>query len=340
MRAPTFADAFEVLCLQAAGEGRGTVLFGDSFARARKATRPFIVGNKFPSTYLEFPLIGEPFLDVTMLYSDIDAGTRIASDAAVGSEEMLDWFAAAYKSHPDISCGFELDTKHQDLPTAAIHFQPHDHVELVPSFCEAIGEPERADLYLNLAQRMPPTWSLAFFGVFRGRPHFPLRVCGYLPEGECKACAREPERLARVFDSIGFAAYDNPMLERIAQLMAYVTNAADFQFDIYPDGSLGDTFGLDVSLRISRPSVVRESFASGIAAQLMQLLEQWGAADERWHLGGEAAFARAIPVELDDGTIGRYTFTLMPQWVKARWTACEQQPSKLYHLGNAGLLDT
>ena len=40
-----------------------------------------------------------------------------------------------------------------------------------------------------------------------------------------------------------------------------------------------------------------------------------------------------------DGSTGRYAFTLMPQWVKARWTAGVLQPSKLYHFANACLLE-
>ena len=35
----------------------------------------------FPLLYPEFPLNGEPFLDVTALYSDIKTGTRFDSAA-------------------------------------------------------------------------------------------------------------------------------------------------------------------------------------------------------------------------------------------------------------------
>ena len=44
MRAPTRTDAFQVLLLQAADEGRGPVLFGESLQRAREAVPPFLVG--------------------------------------------------------------------------------------------------------------------------------------------------------------------------------------------------------------------------------------------------------------------------------------------------------
>ena len=339
MLPPSYADSFEVLCLQAASDGRGPVLFGDSLARARTAVRPFVVGKEFPSVYLEFPLIGEPFLDVTLLYNKLSVGTRIESEAAAGTQGICDWFAGIGDSYTSVSFGYELDTKEPELPAAAIHFQPRTHIELVRPFCEAAGEPERADLYLGLLERMPQGWPLSFFGMFRGRPSSPLRVCGYLSDAEVKACAQDPSRLPAVFDAIGFEAYDDAMLAQARELMATGPFSVDFQFDIYPDGQMGDTFALDVQFGIEQPHAVRESFATGVAGSVMRLLEQWGAADERWHLAPQAAFARSIPVEREDGTLGPYAFTVMPQWVKARWRNGVLQQSKLYYLGNAGFTD-
>ena len=339
MLPPSYADSFEVLCLQAASDGRGPVLFGDSLARVRTAVRPFVVGEEFPSVYLEFPLIGEPFLDVTLLYGSLPAGTRIESEAAAGTQGICDWFASLGDSYEAISFGYELDTKEPELPAAAVHFQPRKHTELVRPFCEAAGEPERAYLYLGLHDRMPQEWPLSFFGMFRGRPSSPLRVCGYLSDAEVRTCAQDPSRLPAVFDAIGFEAYDEEMLAQARELMATRPLSVDFQFDIYPDGRMGDTFALDVQFGIEQPHAVRENFDTGVAGSAMRLLERWGAADERWKLAPQAAFARSIPMERDDGTLGPYAFTVMPQWVKARWRSGVLQQSKLYYLGNAGFTD-
>lgn len=151
-------------------------------------------------------------------------------------------------------------------------------------------------------------------------------------------CASDPAHLARVFDAVGFAAYDTTMLEQVAVLMGVAPGIVDFQFDVYPDGTLGSTFAIDVQFDIEQPAAIRESFAHGACRRVMGLLEGWGAADERWKVAGQMAFARGIPVELEAGGVGGFAFTLMPQWVKARWTSCELQPSKLYHLESAGLL--
>ena len=339
MRIPTHADAFQVLLLQAADEGRGPALFGDSLARAREAAPPFMVGRKLPNVYLEHPLSGNPSLDVTVLLGQIDAGTRIESPVAGDHAAMLDWYAGARREHENVTCGFELDTKEEPLPVAAVHFQPREHGELVRPFCEAAGEPLAAKLYLNQAARMPEGWPLSFFGMFRGRPGSPLRVCGYLDGAEKAACADDPARLAAAFDAIGFSTYDAAMLAQASALLSAAPGGTDFQFDVFPDGTLGPTFSIDVQFGIEQPEAVRLAFETGAGGRVMGLLEDWGAADGRWRQSVASAFARAIPVETDDGGTSRFAFTLMPQWAKARWTAGKLQPAKLYHLAHAGLLD-
>jgi hypothetical protein len=340
MNALSHADAFQVLLLQAADDGRGPVLFGDSVARAREAVPPFLIGKGFPDVYMEHPLAGDPFLDITLLLQDLEPGMRVDSPAAGEHGAMLDWFAEAWREHKNISWGFELDTKEDVLPCAAVHFQPRQCTQLVEPFFEHAGEPERARLYLDLAARMPEGWSLAFFGMFRGRPGSPLRVCGYLGGDEQARCADNPGHIAEVFDTVGFRAYDDAMLAQVAEMLAAAPVAADFQFDVFPDGSIGSIFAVDVQFGIEQPPVVWQSFTDGAGARVMGLLESWGAADERWKIAVRSAFARALPVDLDGGGVGRFAFTLMPQWVKARWADGVLQPSKLYHLAHAGLIGT
>lgn len=339
MKEPTFSDAFEVLCLQAADAGRGPILFGDSVERARKRMRPFLVGEEFPSVYLEFPLIGDPFLDVTVLYSKLEPGTYIDSPSVIGCEKMLDWYANLPDIPEEICFGFELDTSKPEQTASAVHFQPRTKIELVKPFCEALGEPDRAHLYLDLAQRMPDGWPLSFFGMFRGRPGTPLRVCGYLNPSEKGKGAPGTEHLAEKFDSIGFTSYNAHMLDQVNEVLSTAPGTVDFQFDVFPDGTLGDTFALDLQFEIEQPEAVQDTFETGAGARVMELFESWGIADVRWKLIAGAAFARGLPVERADGSLAKYTFTLMPAWVKARWRKGELQPSKLYYLGKAGVLE-
>ena len=90
MRRPSHADAFQALLLQAADEGRGAELFGSSLSRAREAVPAFLVGKSFPDVYLEHPLIGEPYLDVTILYGEAPPGMRVDSPLAGDHAAMMD----------------------------------------------------------------------------------------------------------------------------------------------------------------------------------------------------------------------------------------------------------
>ena len=341
MAALSHQQTFRVLLQQAAGEGRGAVLFGDSLQRAQEAVPPFLVGDEFPYVYLEHPLIDDPSLDVTLVLGPLEPGTRIDSPAAGEHGSMLDQYAELRGLYNDVCFGFEIDTKEPTLPMAGIHFQPRAHTELVRPFCEAIGEPERAGLYLDLAARIPDTWSLSYFGMFRGRPGSPLRVCGYLDDAERVACAQDAGRLREVFETVGFSAYDDAMLAQASALMEAATGcrSIDFQFDVFPDGRLGEVFAFDVSFVAERPEGVRKSFADGTGAHVMQLFEGWGIADGRWQLAVESAFARSVLVQTAFGETRPFALALTPKWAKARWTRGVLQPAKLYHLMKADFLD-
>ena len=339
MRVPSNGLACRALFLQAADQGRGPLLFGDSAERACREILPFVEGVPFPEVYLEFPLAGDPFLDVTALYGKIEPGVRFDSPAAAGTEEVLDWFAGASAGYDEISFGYELDTKSALPGAAAVHFQPRQHNELVMPFCRALGREDAGYLYTDLAARMPEHWSLAFFGLFRGRKDAPLRVCGYLNDPEKKRCAENPAHLERIFRSVRFTAYDDRMLSQIAAVMAASPGTIDFQFDVLPDGTLGSMFAVDIGFRTEPSAAIRSSFLNGPFADVIGLFESWGAADSRWKLVSGIAFTRSVPVETEDGTPRRFALVIEPRWIKIRWNSAVLRPSKVYCHATATLTD-
>lgn len=340
MIVPSRSDRFQVLLLQLASDGRREALLGDSFERVRAALPPYLVGNKAPSVYLELPLAGDPFLDVTLLYSEIEPGTSVDAPEAAGTEELFDWFSVVSAEQENINIGFELDTNKPILPQAAIHFQHRSNLDLVRPFFEAIGEAERTDVYLGLVDRMPSGWKPDFLGLFRGRPDSPLRVCGYLESEEQRSCAEDAHHLVEVFETMGFEAYDGQMLDDARKFMSDVDVSFDYQVDVYPDGHLGEVFSLDINLGIHQTDAVRKSFSEGAASRVMGEFERLGAADSRWQLIPDSVFARSVPVMLEDGTRDRLSFTLIPQWVKVRWKSGVPQPSKIYYSAQSCCMDS
>ena len=338
MKKPSNELACQALFLHAADEGRGAALFGGNRKETLNRVLPFVEGVPFPTLYLEFPLAGEPFLDVTALYGEVAPGTRFRTEAAAGTEKMIDWFAQVSAQHNDLCFGFELDAGSSASAPAAVHFQHRSRIRLAQEFCDALGEPAAGQLCMKQAARMPEGWTLAFFGMFRGRPGSPLRVCGYLNRDEQRRCAEDPSRLEEVFRQVGFRAYDDRMLHQAAALLLITPEGADFQFDVYPDGRLGEIFAIDVCLGLKQSKVQKSSFAGGTCADVMKQLEAWGAADDRWRLAAGTCLSRALPVEDEDGRERAYAMTVCPKWVKARWRGGILQKAKLYCEAKAGIV--
>ena len=336
MKKPSNELACQALFLQAAEDGRGKTLFSEDWSKTCQAVLPFVAGVPFPTLYLEFPLSGAPFLAATVLYGKLEPGTRFHTEAAAGTEQVIDWFAGIQR--PGICFGYELDGRRNSSSPAAVHFQHRESLHLAEEFLKALGEPAAAQCYLRLAARMPETWSLAYLGMFRSRPGSPLRACGYLSDEERKRCSETPSHLEGTFRQVGFSAYDPQMLGMISAFLAATPVSADFQFDLFPDGRIGDTFAIDADIGLMQHENLKTSFCSGACADIMKLLTSWGAADDRWHLADGIRFSRALPVEDDNGELGNYGLMITPKWIKARWRKGVLQQAKLYCEARAGFI--
>ena len=329
MRKPGQMQAFGALYGIAADEGRGEALFGDSIELARPAYERTLIGGGYPTAYIEFPLLGEPCFDLLSGHDYVEPGARFAPGRGYGRQGMFDWFAGACASGGEMGCGFAIDTSAGEIGRAGVYLQQRSRHELVEPFLESVGEAGRAQSYLDVLARMPKEWSPEYVGLFPGREGAPMRIGGYMGPDELARLADDPKRLGERFRQVGFTAFDAPMLKRCAELMGPVSSA-DFQFDIMPDGALGDTFGLSLSLNEAGPREVRECMESGYGAALMRTLQGWGLADDRWKLIAGAAFARCLAYERDDGTQGLFALWIKLNYAKVKFRACEPQPAKFY----------
>ena len=331
-------EAFDALYSIAAKDGREEALLGRSIELARPAYEKTLIGSGYPSVYLEFPLLGEPCFDILSVYRYIERGARFAQGAGFGYQNMMDWFSALDRNDDNIiSCGIELDLSEEETETAGIYLQQHGRYKLVTPFLKSVGEEARAAGYIDTLLRMPGGWPPAYVGLFPGRKGTPLRIGGYMDSSEMRHCIDDPAHLAAAFDTIGFTAYDVPMLNRCAELMALAPNV-DFQFDIMADGTMGDTFGLSLSFNETKPWQARECMESGYGAELMNKLQQWGLADDRWKLIAGAAFARHIGFERANGSEGRFALCVLFNYAKIKFTAAEMRNSKFYLRLEAGEL--
>ncbi len=328
-------QAFDALYTIAADDGREEALFGSSFGLARRVYERTLIGSGYPMAHLEFPLMGEPCFDLLSVHGYVEPGARFAPGAGFGYQNMFDWFASVCKPGGKISCGIELDTSTGEAERAGVYLQQRKRHELVAPFLESIGEAERAQAYQDMLSRMPEGWPPSYVGLFPARPGTPMRIGGYMDDSELERCADDPAHLGDCFQKIGFSAFDAPMLERCVEFMR-LAPSVDFQFDIMPDGSLGDTFGLSLSFNETKPREARACMESGYGAAVMRALQDWELADDRWKTIAGAAFARHVGYERDDGTEGRFALCIRFNYAKVKFRACEPQPAKFYLTCTAG----
>lgn len=335
MRKPTQMEAFDALYTIAAGGGREEALFGNSYGLARPVFERTLIGNGYPTAYFEFPLLGEPCFDLLSVHGSVESDDRFAPGAGFGYQAMLNWFAGICRQYESLGCGIELDLSVGETERAGVYLQQRDRHELVEPFLASVGEMERAKDYLDVLGRMPKGWPPAYVGLFPGRCETPLRIGGYMSHDELTHCGNNPSYLGECFRQVGFSAFDDAMLERCSEFM-WLAPSVDFQFDILPNGQLGDTFGLSLSFNETKPREAKECMESGYGARLMQTLQNWSLADDRWKLIAGAAFARHVGYERDDGTEGRFALCIRFNYAKVKFRAAEPQPAKFYLACSAG----
>ena len=331
-------QVFDAIYTLASRDGCGMALFGDCFEQARNFYRRTLIGSEFPAIYFEFPLLGEPKLDLLVGYGHVEQGARFQDGCGFGHQQMFDWFSGVCGRYQNLGCGMEHDLSTGKTDAAGVYLQYHKDHELVAPFLESIGEKERVDCWLDVTGRLGEGWKPSYVGLFPGRKGLPMRIGGYMNRGELSRCAGDPAYLRDQFLRAGFSAFDDFMIERCCEFMRFTT-PMDYQFDIMPDGCLGDTFGLSLSLNEIRPRMARESMESGYCAGVMNALEAWGLVDERWKMLAGVPFARHVSYLRDDGSAGRLALSIRFNHAKVKFKGCKAQPAKFYLVCSARDLD-
>jgi hypothetical protein len=119
------------------------------------------------------------------------------------------------------------------------------------------------------------------------------------------------------------------MLSRCSVFLSHAPSV-DFQFDVMPDGTLGDVFGLSLLFNEAKPREARVCMEGGYGGQICRTLQEWGLADERWGLIAGAAFARHVPFDREDGSRGRFALCCILNYAKVKFAGAVAQPAKFY----------
>jgi hypothetical protein len=333
MKAPDMVRSFDLLYKMAATGGRADALFGTDEELLRQAVEKCVIEKSTPDYYLEFPLSGTPCTDLVVLYTRITDGFQFPPGRGFGYQRMIDWYSTL-PSDRGYAMGFEVDTGSKKTDQAGIYFQPRRSIELIEPFLKTVGEEKRASSYLAVSKRLPSHMPSSYIGLFPGRPGSITRIGGYMTVETSKALAETPGLLEESFEAAGFQAWDNEMLSICRDLYSSAKET-DFQFDILPDGSLGDTFGLDISLLHIKPKEAARWLEEGNEKTIMAKLKNYGLIDDRYKMLAQASFAKGIYAAKEDKATGLFKLFCRFAYVKVKFKKKKPQTVKFYLRLNA-----
>lgn len=334
MKTPDPLELYDLLYGLAARDGREAALFGGSAPFARSMVKKALIGDGCPTFYLELPLIGAPRFDVLVGYGRVSPDARFSPGAGFGYQPLFRWFSALPQGQ-GVSCGFALDCGTGQAEQVGVYLQFRGNSTLTAPFLNVLGESKRLSGLETVLRQLPEGMRASYLGLFPARKGAPARIGGYL----CGAAVREQGLMKSCFDRIGFSAYDASMLDFCNQCLSLVTGA-DFQFDLFPDGSLGDVFGLSLSCNDVKPRQAAEWMDTGSGKTLMTLLEQRGLADERWKRLSGAALSKGIRTEGENGENKILGLAVRFNYVKIKFQSGLPVAAKFYMRLHAGVLSS
>ena len=184
--------------------------------------------------------------------------------------------------------------------------------------------------YRAFGKALPEGWFACYTGVFPQRREPFLRVeCIPRPDQQ-RAYAADPCALVGHLRQVGLSELDDTLLSR-CQVLAAAPFQLEFQFDVTPESTPGPTFSASVRFAAPSEAGLWEAFdADGAAGKLMEQVEEWGLADDRWRLLPQTAFAKRVTAAGTSGLLWCY-----PAFIKLRWRGGVPVDAKAYLVAGA-----
>lgn len=302
--------------------------FGNSRYLATDVYRRSLIGDAFPSFWMEVPLAGAPGFDLHVYYDrgQIQPGDHFGEGCGFGMQALFDW----YSGHETggVGVGFAHDLRGEHIATGAyVNFNRRPLAD-TRGFFSALGNEEAHEDAAALLARIPSSWRPWYLGLFPDRPHAGVRVGAFVgPERQARY-ARDRCALAGDLTRAGFTAFDDEMLSKL-QILAAQPYTLELQLDAVGQ-TTGDTLGADLTLNLRSAPDTQEAFADdGAGARACKLLESWGIADTRWRQINNATVSKMVPMRTDAG-IAPLLMACVPSFIKAKWTATQAQAAKVY----------
>lgn len=290
-------DFFRLLRRSSARCG-GAALFGEELSAAAPAVRQSFLPHSAKSHYyFEFPLIGHPCLDIMIQYKcgKLLRDMQLVENDVFGYGDFIA-ACAAREEWRDYLCFFAFDLS-RGVQKPNIYLMPSSYrqaeVDYVPRMLELLREEHRTEQAMRAFATAPAGWQPYYAGLMGTRQDAPLRLGFVTKPGRVSQYAADPSRLVDDFNVF----YPGGLPVIVADQLSALANASvdhvwDIQINQFPDGSFDDNLGITPDMGFSYGDVrqAEKTMADQKVARVMQLLEDWHIADDRWHLMGTACY--------------------------------------------------
>ena len=323
---------YDIIYALAAKDGREEALFGTCAPMAHEALTHSLASDDFPELWFEIPLAGEPWFDLHALTSheSLSPGMSFSPDTTGGYPEVFTWFANCQASVVrQLALSYDIGSGNARKPAIQLLRRTSDP-NIFCSFLQATGRADAIPAYKAFEERIPNEWFLCYAGVFPDRLKESLRVECIPGRDLQKSYAENPALLEEHLASTGLRNLDDTIVPRCQEL-AKCPLQLEFQFDIDETGTAEPTFS--ASVRFASPPGTEECqpFDSCKATgALMQKVEEWGLADDRWRLMEQTMFASRARFQGESLLLYCY-----PAFVKLRWTDGKPRDAKAYLIAGA-----
>lgn len=326
------AMLYNIIYALAARDGRVDRLFGSGAPLAHKAFGRSLAYGAIPEIWFELPLKGDPWFDLHVLTecNAMGQNPELSPTMPENYAEVFRWLAGKPDAR-QVALSYDVSSGDIDHPAVQL-LTWKDNEELTCGFLQVAERADAMPAYRAFVNRIPDGWFACYAGVFPGRKDKTLRVECVVDTALQETYAKDIELLEANLHQVGFEYCNAELLER-CRYLASLPLGYEFQFDVLPDGTVGPTFSTSVRFAYPESEDTIGAFEkTGVASELLQRVESWGLADDRWQLLADATFSKRV--ERKDAIL---TFYCYPAFIKLRWREGQPVDAKTYLL--ASILD-
>lgn len=304
------------------------VLLGKINSELSKVASMYSICDTYMDYYAEVPLCGEAGIDLSGQYcvDDFLEKNLLLHPRMLNYGEVLHNYGQLLSRLlpqvlPDCYCFLETDTASgaKDKTALFLNMTGPFVKQILPEVMKWCACEDRLENVQKVLDFLQPEMSLWHLGFMFSRTEMPIRLVLY-PD------SFNVQDIVQALIKMG----ENKQAELVERLLLTLEPLRIFDFildiDILPDGTVGETVGLELLLKPVTPTQQQELFRSDKWQKALELLRKEGCCDERISVLERCVFSSLAP----DSLQAPYQMYSRISHFKLRWRKEAQLPTKVY----------